>query len=724
MTEPSTRQFEPTLDGQAGGERKPDGAGLGARARLVQYSSPARRATPRRLVAEAVGVLLVAWALYIPYLSQETFIDEWDNIIGGDVVAHGGAIYVDYLSQHMPVAYWVSAIGHLVGADGLAGQRVLGYGVFSLLLALFYFRNAPTFGRIPVLVTVALVPMLHFYNPPLSHTVLSDSYQSILCLFLLYEVVAIGVHGGRPLGRWIVIGLAGAFAVGVAFVSVYFVAGAVVTATVLVAIDGRRSLHAPGRWLRLAATRSAVLGAPFLALIAAVASTGALPAAYEQAYVLNRTYYPKYLGGLGSDAVGPAYQGLVDIASKVGDVATLLRTGGLTGVRNLVALVLLAVLVAVLARVRIALGVGVLWMASLAMTRGWDGFHAQPFWVFMIGGLGIILWLLIASPQSEPRPTPMLLLGLCAAGVVAVLAALPYAVHIYDGRSSLGKPFVLDDPRRDAVITALTPPGLKYADLSIGTARDFVATHRLPAGGFAGVVPWFSDMMDDEMAARLTADRPVLVFSDESTEVWGVNIIGNAPRLAQLLASDYTRVNLSAIGIPEGVYLRNDAVEDSIATLARMYPSSGLADSALLHEVRVCSAAGFPYGEMSDGVTVTQSFMTKGDPVQAAMVWVGNYMHRVSGTLTMEFRSANGSVLGSAFVDLSTLDDNQSAYFTFKEPIPTVPGELYTGEWRTKGTAAGAGIALWGSATDCTDPGAAQFDGTATDGDFRFSYFR
>ena len=162
-------------------------------------------------------------------------------MIGGNVVAHGGAIYVDYLSQHTPLAYWISAAGHLVGADHFGGQRLFGFGVFSLLLAGLYALQVRRFGRVPLLAVVLLVPIIHFSNPDLSYTVLSDNYQAIAYLYILFEVVRIGIDRDASLRRWVPLGIASAFAFSVAFVSVYFIAAAIITAATLTVVNEIRA---------------------------------------------------------------------------------------------------------------------------------------------------------------------------------------------------------------------------------------------------------------------------------------------------------------------------------------------------------------------------------------------------------------------------------------------------------------------------------------------------
>lgn len=541
---------------------------------LRSYSPKVSRQPWWRITAEAAGLALILFVLYLPYYSQPTFLDEFDNMIGGNVVAHGGAIYVDYLSQHTPVAYWISALGHVLGAEYFGGQRLFGFAVFAVLLAALYARNARQFGRLPLIVVGLLVATMHFYNPNLSYAILSDNYQAIMGLFLLFEVVGMGVRRDIALHRWIVIGLASAVSFGVAFVSIYFVAGAVLTAIALSILNAKPVLDGVGAWLRYVGVRAGVFLAPFGVLVGVIWATGALSGAYEQAYVLNRTTYATYIGGFGSSPVTPLYSGFLEIWAHIIGVPQTYAVSAVAGVREALAFVVLLILVAILTRLRPVLGIGTLWMATLTATRGWNGFHAQPLWAFMIGCLGVLVFMSLATWKTRSLPRGVSGVSFVLVGVIAVTATLPYAVTVYTQRATLTTPVLFPNPTRSEVIRTLVPEAGSYGELGINNAYDFVITRRLPAGGFAGVVPWFSDMMDDEMADRLETDNPVLIFSDKSNDVWGFNVLENAPALAKVINERYTRIDLSTLGISEGVFIRTDALAESLSELRRTFPDA------------------------------------------------------------------------------------------------------------------------------------------------------
>ena len=528
---------------------------------------------------EAAGVFGVVLLLQLAYLTRPTFIDEMDNMIGGNVVSHGGAVYLDFFSQHTPLAYWISAVGYVLGFDGFTSQRLFAYAVFSLLLALLYARHVRVFGRMPLLLVAVLVPMMHFANPELSYTALSDNYQAIFGLFILFEVVAMGARRDSSLWRWTFLGAAAGLSFAVAFVSVYYYAAAVLCAALLNVLNERRRLSGVGAWTRFVIARASVTVAPFVILIAAVALTGALYDAYRQAYVLNRTYYPQYLAdGFGTNPFEPFIGGLSAIATQTLGLRGLTESFSRDLVYQFAMLVFFLLATGLLCFVRPILGACVFWMGSLTATRGWTGFHSQPLWAFFIGTAGIATWVIIAWTTQRRRSrgsvTGAALLPAIAIATVFIVGAYPFARSVYEIRHELFTPVVFPSPDRTALIETLVPPGETYGEININNVYDFVLTRRLPAGGISGVTPWFGDMFDEEMTKRLSDDEPTLVFNDRENAVWGFRVADHIPLLQAYLSKNYTEIDVSSLGLGDGVFIRNGRVEWAIAALETRFPGS------------------------------------------------------------------------------------------------------------------------------------------------------
>ncbi|GAA4060590.1 hypothetical protein GCM10023065_08300 [Microbacterium laevaniformans] len=524
----------------------------------------------------------VTLAIHLTYLSRPTFLDEMDNMIGGNVVAQGGAVYTDFFSQHMPMAYWLSGVGYAVGFTSFTTQRFFVYAIFALLLALLYARNVRVFGRIPMLVVVVLVPMMHDANPELSYTVLSDNYQALFGLYLLFEVITMGLRRDSSLRRWAMIATAAALSFSVAFVSVYYSAAVIVCAALLSVLNDRHRLTGARAWFRFVGLRALVTVVPFLLLVVSIALTGALHDAYRQAYVLNRTYYPQYLAdGFGANPLEPFFGGLTAIATQTFTARGLTETFSRELVYQFAFLVVFLLTCVFVCFVRPVLGVCIFWMGSLTATRGWSGFHSQPLWAFFVGTAGLMVWLVIAwasqrsTAEARPKGARVMVASLVVAAIASV-GSYPFARTTYENRDQLLTRVVFPNPDRTALIEALVPPGEAYGELNINNVYDFVLTRRLPAGGISGVTPWFGDMFDEEMTNRVKSDPPVLFFSDEENLVWGHVVADHIPLLQAYLKENYTPVSVNAPAVSQGIFIRNDDVQRVLPLLQQRFPGTNL----------------------------------------------------------------------------------------------------------------------------------------------------
>ena len=647
------------------------------RTSLADYRPRVSGASSLRLVTESVLVFIGAWALFLPYVYQPGFLDEFDNIIGGNVVVHGGAIYVDYLSQHTPVAYWLSALGQLLGATSLPEQRIFAYGVFAILLGLLYFRNSRTFGRIPLLVVASSIPLLHFANPNLSYTILSDNYQAIAAVFLLFEVVRIGAYPDKTTSSWVVIGIASALSFGVAFISAFFIAATVLTAALLEIINFAKQRTPLAAWGAKVGIRLGALVAPFVLIVAAVWSTGGLWGAYQQAYVLNATTYSRYINGLGSDALTTFVNAPVSLLQDIaGAPSHVLADPELLPARVAFFACVLVLVCLFLLRVRPVLAVGIFFMATYAGMRGWTGFHAQPLWAYLMGCFALLFWCLPATGWLRgkwSRVAKAVTTVIVVTGVA--LSATPYVVEVYNQRDSLATPSSFPNETRTQVIETLVPEGGAYADLGIHTAYDFVTTRRLPAGGFAGVVPWFSDMLDQEMTDKLREDHPVLVFAEPDLEVWGERIDAHGPLLFDYINASYQRMDLRSLGISDGVFIRKDSVDKSLQELRREFPGKFIDIAHWSRSVRTGSGERGHF-DGSPHQTLVQRFRADATGLRAISVQTATFQRQNSGSLSVMIRDANGGTLASRTWDASQVGTDETLFIDFPAPLDSLNKEF------------------------------------------------
>lgn len=285
-----------------------------------------------------LAVFTLVFAIYSVYLRQPTFIDEIDNLLGGQLIAHGKIPYLQFYSQHTPLAYFASAAGFVIGAKGIIWQRVFFYVLFSLCLTYFYSRYSKYFGKISIFVAVIFLATYHAANPDLSYAILSDHIEAIAFVFLSAEFLLIAIIRKNMISSWLVISSASFIAVGVAFVSAYFVAIAIIGSFLFDYLNARKRSDVTNRqtsWLKWLVIRVAILSAPFLLLLLFFGTFGAIDEMYEQAYLLNSKTYSKYIGGFGNDPIAPLAGAFTGILPHAMGVFTSIPGSTLPALRDL-----------------------------------------------------------------------------------------------------------------------------------------------------------------------------------------------------------------------------------------------------------------------------------------------------------------------------------------------------------------------------------------------------
>ncbi|MGF6991095.1 hypothetical protein M2145_002457 [Lachnospiraceae bacterium PF1-21] len=168
-----------------------------------------------------IGVFLLA----LPYLNQNSWSDESDNLVGGKVVAEGGVIYKDYFSQHTPLLYYIVAIFMKLGFKEVFSIRVCFYALITIFFAFIYVRYNKLFGKISLL-ALPVFFILEFARHNFMWTVLSDMVQAMACLMLFLEFSKYIMEKRARLTKIsvLLISISIFVAIGVAFMSVYPIA--------------------------------------------------------------------------------------------------------------------------------------------------------------------------------------------------------------------------------------------------------------------------------------------------------------------------------------------------------------------------------------------------------------------------------------------------------------------------------------------------------------------
>ncbi len=141
---------------------------------------------------------------------------------------------------------------------------------------------------------------------------------------------------------------------------------------------------------------------------------------------------------------------------------------------------------------------------------------------------------------------------------------------------------------------------------------------------------------------------------------------------------------------------------------------------------QMCGAFNrLPYGQLQDGHDAEQSFAAAADGLGAVSVLIGTWGHRMTGSLTIDVRTSEGTLVGSKEVALGKAVDNGPVYVVLEAPLEDSADRQYLATFRTDGVPPSASFSLWGSAVDCEPEATLTLDGAVQAGDLDLTtYYR
>ncbi len=277
-----------------------------------------------------LGGMLVGFMVLLlldSFAAGTTFMDEWDNLRGGMIIADGGVLYRDYIAQHTPVMYYLCGIFAFFGAGSLSQFRLSYYFFEAVIWGLLYMRHSGMFGRKRMIALAALecivTPVLFATNE--GRMILSDNMQGFCMVILLLEFLRYCRLKKIGWGNSIIISLSVWGAVGSAFVSVYAVSAVVL---VVLGMEIYEIIVKKPQVLAVV-RRCAVLLVSMLVPPAAAAVyfklNHALKDAFEQFYLFNRQIYAGY-AGFGDNLVEPYISSVMNFPAALSNRLVLMIT--------------------------------------------------------------------------------------------------------------------------------------------------------------------------------------------------------------------------------------------------------------------------------------------------------------------------------------------------------------------------------------------------------------
>jgi hypothetical protein len=473
-------------------------------ARLIRY----RAAAEFGLGLAAIGLFS---ALIFLDRTLAEYVDESDNLLGGQLIARGYRLYVDYFSQHMPAPYFAAALATLLGAHDLIGYRTLFAGLLSLVLlgVFLHFRRrlSSIFLSVLILATAVGHPMFSGYM------VLADHLFAFALLILLLFVLADDVTFSVP--QQLAISACCFVAVQSTLISVYPLA------LIGLYYVSRKYIiqRLAGSTWRAEARFVAILGAPHVVALLLLAYQGMLGTLVEQAIVFNQRFYSQY--DIGSDPVSILRN---SIGEFLGHAARYLRPSAWREVET-VLLVSNAAGVGIAWRTRgRVFGAFYLGMVVLSRMRG-PGYHGSPYFL-----VSFVSMALLVAFAAERVPDAFRIGFRRLEWRTGVLNALLLAYVAYAGLfiHDIGGLYVrlprgqgLDSPFARLASAATSPSDRIWAVPN--NPYVYLVSGRLPASVYAYYQPWLAD--SEAITARVLSDLdatrpPLVIFEADKRIEW------------------------------------------------------------------------------------------------------------------------------------------------------------------------------------------------------------
>ena len=512
-------------------------------------SSSSKLIKDRKLAVTSALLFLFYTLIHLIFLWGPTFdTDEEDITVGGKAIARGFVLYKEYTSQHMPFSYYVSAVFEFFGAHSIYAQRFMFYLLFALMWVIIYriYRkdfNPKALAFYPVLFT--LVTCSYEYGT----CILSEHLAGIGFVILFLEYLRFKSFRDLTWQQCVLISVALLFTFGTIFVAAFGVAVIFVAVLVKEITDIVRSksshadLHMNKRILNMAKLIGIVL-APWAVYCIYLLASGTFDVFIYSAYTINRTIYPKYLGGFGD---GPLWS--IASAISVGFAALT----DLSVMENAIIIVGFIGFLAVLYRKgRLVESVFSLALVIMCGSRGFFTFHGSHC-IELMCLMGSMFFFECCfdylKDTSKAKMLPLIVTGLCCLVILGPFAdCLMYLTRV---EVPIEKPIV-------GLLKEITD---EDEGIWICTTDNdlFQQADRAPIYGIS-LSPWWYEAHEERVFNEIGEEPPRICILDVGYDVWGAYKVDEyGANMINYVREHYTMLSCREAGTR--VYVRNDMID-------------------------------------------------------------------------------------------------------------------------------------------------------------------
>lgn len=492
--------------------------------------------------------------------------DEYDNFLGGMVVANGGEIYKDFMSQHTPMLYYLCALLYLIGVRIVVVYRLMIYALLSAIWVAMFFRYGKAFGKI-AMITYPILYITLMYNADIfSHCILSEQFQSQSLVVLLLEFLQYKRLKYLKVSSYICISFAVLFSFGTAFVSIYpiFIVGLGVFINEVFNLfkigrfdkkqlseDVRKTLFSGAKLVLLCLL-------PFATIIIIYAVKGNIGNAIYGIYTVNRVYYPKY-GAISSSIIASFFSPLRVILLSLKNTGSFHLNISVTSV--------LLVSLYLFCKKDILKGMACIGFIYMCAMRATTGFHGMPFLAVGMLFFALIVQTLFNIVINKMRHLLFSNKKANAVAIIMVLIILMPSIVSFESAIGNRELFFSKDEFKykiaqgsvEEVITTVTDDNDKIYDATITLL--YIPSQRLPIKAPAIVCPWIYEAYHDMIFESMDEEKPKIIYLPDEFDVWGNKASVFAADAYEWIRNRYKSFE-SICGI-HGLYVINDYYQEA-----------------------------------------------------------------------------------------------------------------------------------------------------------------
>jgi hypothetical protein len=514
----------------------------------------------------------LSYLLLFLYQRDFSFIDETDNMLGGLSIIHGKDIYSGFISQHVPFVYYLTSIFALLGVREYETFRLCMSLVTLIVWVFMYINYKNYFGSNTIKLFIIIYPLtipLHWGN-----MILSDIFEGYALLFLVLEFIMYMETKTLTLKNVIIISISIFVSSMSAFVSVYpiFI---IIMGVFLFYIFQNKSFNKYKRNLKRYLLFCLVISIPFVILTLFYLITGNLKNFYEQAYLFNRLYYTKYLGGFGVSALATFKQ--VPTA-WVNYIASSIFNIRKESIIHLCFIIFNLLFVLQFYKRNLYLSIVIFIYLGFLGVRGYEDFHAAPYYIVSIFFTSYIIQRFLINNNNLKINDYKLTFLKLVTFVFFLFAVNGYLPKM--GINLLKPSGLITSSPYDKYTQELTTVNDKvwYSQIY---PQSYLHNHREPASRAYTIVPWFADAYSELVISDLKKSNPKMITFEKNNEVWGHKYSDFAAQIFEYIKANYTILN-EADPIESNIYILNDYYLDATK---KLWPGvSGITDGMLISD--------------------------------------------------------------------------------------------------------------------------------------------